>query len=51
VSLPQRVTKEFGISVHLRSIQRALTRAQKGVDHPCWIRCATSNSCSAHRSV
>ena len=30
VSLPQRVAKEFGLSVHLRSIERALVRRQKG---------------------
>jgi transposase len=29
VDLPQRVTQQFGISVHLRSIQRALARRQK----------------------
>lgn len=29
VSLPQRVAREFGISVHLRSIERALVRRQK----------------------
>ncbi|MBU0511125.1 MAG: helix-turn-helix domain-containing protein [Chloroflexi bacterium] len=28
-SLPQRVAEEFGISVHLRSIERALTQRQK----------------------
>jgi transposase len=29
VNLPQRVAKEFGISVHLRSIEKALARRQK----------------------
>jgi transposase len=29
VCLPQRVVKRFGISVHLRSIERALARRQK----------------------
>lgn len=29
VDLPQCVAKQFGISVHLRSIERALTRRQK----------------------
>jgi transposase len=29
VSLPQRVAREYGISVHLRSIERALVRRQK----------------------
>ena len=29
VELPQRVAKQFGISVHLRSIERALARRQK----------------------
>ena len=29
INLPQRVAKEFGISVHLRSIERALARREK----------------------